>query len=84
VSAFSLRAFFSGAFKQISLDQSYVRDRFSCRWSFPSALLAEILTERTGSALRIWRPRGEKRSLVIRVPEREASYDHRFRVLRLV
>jgi len=84
-SAFSPAAFFSALLKQIYLDQSYVPRSILVPVEFPDrALLAEILTERTGRRVEILAPqRGEKRSLVDLVCQNaKQSYDQRFRVLQ--
>jgi excinuclease ABC subunit C len=84
-SAFSPAAFFSALVKQIYLDQSYVPRSILVPVEFPDrALLAEILTERTGRRVEILAPqRGEKRSLVDLVCQNaKQSYDQRFRVLQ--
>jgi excinuclease ABC subunit C len=83
--AFSPAAFFSALLKQIYLDQSYVPRSILVPIEFPDrALLAEILTERTGRRVEILAPqRGEKRSLVDLVCQNaKQSYDQRFRVLQ--
>src|SRR5216683_1625411 len=83
--AFSPAAFFSAMLKQIYLDQSYVPRSILVPVEFPDrALLAEILTERTGRRVEILAPqRGEKRSLVDLVCQNaKQSYDQRFRVLQ--
>jgi excinuclease ABC subunit C len=83
--AFSAAAFFSALLKQIYLDQSYVPRSILVPVEFPDrALLAEILTERTGRRVEILAPqRGEKRSLVDLVCQNaKQSYDQRFRVLQ--
>jgi excinuclease ABC subunit C len=83
--AFSPAAFFSALLKQIYLDQSYVPRSILLPVEFPDrALLAEILTERTGRRVEILAPqRGEKRSLVDLVCQNaKQSYDQRFRVLQ--
>jgi excinuclease ABC subunit C len=82
---FSPGAFFSALLKQIYLDQSYVPRSILVPVEFPDrALLAEILTERTGKRIEIHAPqRGEKRSLVDLVCQNaKQSYDQRFRVLQ--
>ena len=84
-SAFSPAAFFSALVKQIYLDQSYVPRSILVPVEFPDrALLAEILTERTGRRVEVLAPqRGEKRSLVDLVCQNaKQSYDQRFRVLQ--
>jgi excinuclease ABC subunit C len=83
--AFSPAAFFSALLKQIYLDQSYVPRSILVPVEFPDrALLAEMLTERTGRRVEILTPqRGEKRSLVDLVCQNaKQSYDQRFRVLQ--
>jgi excinuclease ABC subunit C len=83
--AFSPAAFFSALLKQIYLDQSYVPRSILLPVEFPDrALLADILTERTGRRVEILAPqRGEKRSLVDLVCQNaKQSYDQRFRVLQ--
>ena len=83
--AFSPAAFFSALLKQIYLDQSYVPRSILVPVEFPDrALLADILTERTGRRVEILAPqRGEKRSLVDLVCQNaKQSYDQRFRVLQ--
>jgi excinuclease ABC subunit C len=82
---FSPAVFFSALLKQIYLDQSYVPRSILVPVEFPDrALLAEILTERTGRRVEILVPqRGEKRSLVDLVCQNaKQSYDQRFRVLQ--
>jgi excinuclease ABC subunit C len=82
---FSPGAFFSALLKQIYLDQSYVPRMVLVPVEFPDrALLAEILSERTGRRVEILVPqRGEKRSLVDLVCQNaKQSYDQRFRVLQ--
>jgi len=82
---FSPAAFFSALLKQIYLDQSYVPRSILVPVEFPDrALLAEILTERTGRRVELLAPqRGEKRSLVDLVCQNaKQSYDQRFRVLQ--
>jgi excinuclease ABC subunit C len=83
--AFSPAVFFSALLKQIYLDQSYIPRSILVPVEFPDrALLAEILTERTGKRIEILAPqRGEKRSLVDLVCQNaKQSYDQRFRVLQ--
>ena len=83
--AFSPAAFFSALLKQIYLDQSYVPRSILVPVEFPDrALLAEILSERSGKRVEILAPqRGEKRSLVDLVCQNaKQSYDQRFRVLQ--
>jgi excinuclease ABC subunit C len=82
---FSPSVFFSALLKQIYLDQSYVPRSILVPVEFPDrALLADILTERTGRRVEILAPqRGEKRSLVDLVCQNaKQSYDQRFRVLQ--
>jgi excinuclease ABC subunit C len=82
---FSPAAFFSALVKQIYLDQSYVPRSILVPVDFPDrALLAELLSERTGRRVEILAPqRGEKRSLVDLVCQNaKQSYDQRFRVLQ--
>jgi excinuclease ABC subunit C len=82
---FSPAVFFSALLKQIYLDQSYVPRSILVPVEFPDrALLAEILSERTGRKVEILVPqRGEKRSLVDLVCQNaKQSYDQRFRVLQ--
>jgi excinuclease ABC subunit C len=83
--AFSPAAFFSALLKQLYLDQTYIPRSVLVPVEFPDrALLAEILTERTGKRIEILAPqRGEKRSLVDLVCQNaKQSYDQRFRVLQ--
>jgi excinuclease ABC subunit C len=83
--AFSPAVFFSALLKQIYLDQSYVPRSILVPVEFPDrAVLAELLTERTGKRIEILSPqRGEKRSLVDLVCQNaKQSYDQRFRVLQ--
>src|SRR5271156_55558 len=83
--AFSPSVFFSALLKQVYLDQSYVPRSILVPVEFPDrALLAEILSERTGRRVEILAPqRGEKRSLVDLVCQNaKQSYDQRFRVLQ--
>jgi excinuclease ABC subunit C len=85
LAAFSPAAFFSALLKQIYLDQSYVPRSILVPVEFPDrALLADILSERTGRRVEILAPqRGEKRSLVDLVCQNaKQSYDQRFRVLQ--
>jgi excinuclease ABC subunit C len=82
---FSPAVFFSALLKQIYLDQSYVPRSILVPVEFPDrALLAEMLSERTGRRVEILVPqRGEKRSLVDLVCQNaKQSYDQRFRVLQ--
>ena len=83
--AFSPSAFFSALLKQLYLDQSYVPRSVLVPVEFPDrAVLAEMLSERTGKRVEILVPqRGEKRSLVDLVCQNaKQSYDQRFRVLQ--
>jgi excinuclease ABC subunit C len=83
--AFSPATFFSALVKQVYLDQSYVPRTILVPVEFPDrALLAEMLSERTGRRVEILAPqRGEKRSLVDLVCQNaKQSYDQRFRVLQ--
>jgi excinuclease ABC subunit C len=83
--AFSPAVFFSALLKQIYLDQSYVPRSILVPVEFPDrALLADLLTQRTGKRIEILAPqRGEKRSLVDLVCQNaKQSYDQRFRVLQ--
>jgi excinuclease ABC subunit C len=83
--AFSPAAFFSALLKQMYLDQSYIPRSILVPVEFPDrALLADILSERTGRRVEILAPqRGEKRSLVDLVCQNaKQSYDQRFRVLQ--
>src|SRR5260370_1365493 len=71
--------------KQLYLDQSYIPRSILVPVEFPDrAILAELLTERTGKRIEILAPqRGEKRSLVDLVCQNaRQSYDQRFRVLQ--
>jgi excinuclease ABC subunit C len=82
---FSPTAFFSSLLKQLYLDQGYVPRTVLVPVDFPDrAVLAELLTERTGRRIEILAPqRGEKRSLVDLVClNAKQSYDQRFRVLQ--
>jgi excinuclease ABC subunit C len=82
---FSPAIFFSALLKQIYLDQSYIPRSILVPVEFPDrALLAEILTDRTGKRIEILAPqRGDKRSLVDLVCQNaKQSYDQRFRVLQ--
>jgi excinuclease ABC subunit C len=83
--AFSPAEFFSALLKQLYLDQSYIPRSILVPVEFADrALLAEVLTERTGKRIEILAPqRGEKRSLVDLVCQNaKQSYDQRFRVLQ--
>jgi excinuclease ABC subunit C len=83
--AFSPASFFSSLLKQLYLDQNYVPRTVLVPVDFPDrAVLAELLTERTGRRTEILAPqRGEKRSLVDLVClNAKQSYDQRFRVLQ--
>jgi excinuclease ABC subunit C len=82
---FSAAAFFSALLKQLYLDQSYVPRSILLPVDFADrAVLAELLTERTGQRIEIAAPRrGDKRSLVDLVCQNaRQSYDQRFRVLQ--
>jgi len=82
---FSAAAFFSALLKQLYLDQSYVPRSILLPVDFADrAVLAELLTERTGHRVEIAAPRrGDKRSLVDLVCQNaRQSYDQRFRVLQ--
>ncbi len=82
--AFHPTVFFSALLKQLYLDQSYIPRSILVPVEFPDrALLAELLSERTGKRIEILSPqRGEKRSLVDLVCQNaKQSYDQRFRVL---
>ena len=84
-SAFSPAAFFSALLKQLYLDQSYIPRSILVPVEFPDrAVLAEVLSEKTGKRIEILAPqRGEKRSLVDLVAlNAKQSYDQRFRVLQ--
>ncbi len=73
--AFSPAAFFSALLKQIYLDQSYVPRSILVPVEFPDrALLAEILSERTGRRVEILAPQRGEKTFARRsgVPEREA------------
>ena len=83
--AFSPSAFFSALLKQLYLDQSYVPRSVLVPVEFlDRAVLAELLSERTGKRIELLVPqRGEKRSLVDLVCQNaKQSYDQRFRVLQ--
>jgi excinuclease ABC subunit C len=83
--AFSPAEFFSALLKQLYLDQNYIPRSILVPVEFPDrAVLAEVLTERTGKRIEILAPqRGEKRSLVDLVCQNaKQSYDQRFRVLQ--
>jgi excinuclease ABC subunit C len=83
--AFSPAAFFSALLKQLYLDQSYIPRSILVPVEFPDrAVLAEVLSEKTGKRIEILAPqRGEKRSLVDLVAlNAKQSYDQRFRVLQ--
>jgi excinuclease ABC subunit C len=83
--AFSPAEFFSALLKQLYLDQSYIPRSILVPVEFADrALLAEVLSERTGKRIEILAPqRGEKRSLVDLVCQNaKQSYDQRFRVLQ--
>ncbi len=82
---FSPSVFFAAFLKQLYLDQSYVPRSVLVPVEFPDrAVLAEMLSERTGKRVEILVPqRGEKRSLVDLVCQNaKQSYDQRFRVLQ--
>ena len=82
---FSPAEFFSALLKQLYLDQSYIPRSILVPVEFADrAVLAEVLTERTGKRIEILAPqRGEKRSLVDLVCQNaKQSYDQRFRVLQ--
>ena len=82
---FSAGAFFSALLKQLYLDQSYIPRSILVPVEFPDrAVLAEVLSEKTGKRIEILAPqRGEKRSLVDLVAlNAKQSYDQRFRVLQ--
>jgi excinuclease ABC subunit C len=82
---FSPTAFFSSLLKQLYLDQPYVPRSILVPVDFPDrAILADLLTGRTGHRIEILAPqRGEKRSLVDLVClNAKQSYDQRFRVLQ--
>jgi excinuclease ABC subunit C len=82
---FNPAEFFSALLKQLYLDQSYIPRSILVPIEFPDrAVLAEVLTERTGKRIEILAPqRGEKRSLVDLVCQNaKQSYDQRFRVLQ--
>ena len=82
---FSPSAFFSALLKQLYLDQTYIPRSILLPVDFPDrALLADLLSERTGHRIEIAAPRrGDKRSLVDLVCQNaRQSYDQRFRVLQ--
>jgi excinuclease ABC subunit C len=82
---FSAAAFFSSLLKQIYLGNAYVPRTVLVPVDFADrAVLAELLTERTGHKIEVLAPqRGEKRSLVDLVClNAKQSYDQRFRVLQ--
>ena len=82
---FSPAAFFSALLKQLYLDQPYIPRSILVPVDFPDrALLADLLSERTGHRIELAAPqRGEKRSLVDLVCQNaKQSYDQRFRVLQ--
>jgi len=82
---FSAAAFFSSLLKQIYLGNAYVPRTVLVPIEFADrAVLAELLTERTGHKIEILAPqRGDKRSLVDLVClNAKQSYDQRFRVLQ--
>src|SRR6202790_3181799 len=83
--AFSPALFFSALLKQLYLDQSYVPRSILGPVEFRGrALLADLLSERTGHRIELAVPqRGDKRSLVDLVCQNaRQSYDQRFRVLQ--
>ncbi len=83
--AFSPAAFFSALLKQLYLDQPYIPRSIYVPVDFPDrALLAELLSERTGRRIELAAPqRGDKRSLVDLVCQNaKQSFDQRFRVLQ--
>jgi excinuclease ABC subunit C len=83
--SFSPSAFFSSLLKQLYLDQNYIPRTVLVPVDFPDrAVLADLLTERTGHRIEILAPqRGDKRSLVDLVClNAKQSYDQRFRVLQ--
>jgi excinuclease ABC subunit C len=82
---FSAAAFFSSLLKQIYLGNAYVPRTVLVPVDFADrAVLAELLTERTGHKIEILAPqRGEKRSLADLVClNAKQSYDQRFRVIQ--
>ena len=82
---FNPAAFFSALLKQLYLDQSYIPRSILVPIDFPDrALLADLLSERTGHRIELAAPqRGDKRSLVDLVCQNaRQSYDQRFRVLQ--
>ncbi len=82
---FSPAAFFSALLKQLYLDQPYIPRSILVPVDFGDrALLADLLSERTGRRIELAAPqRGEKRSLVDLVCQNaKQSYDQRFRVLQ--
>jgi len=82
---FSPSAFFSALLKQLYLDQSYIPRSILVPVDFPDrAVLAEMLTEKTGHKVELAVPqRGDKRSLVDLVCQNaRQSYDQRFRTLQ--
>jgi len=82
---FSPSVFFSALLKQLYLEQAYVPRSVLVPVEFPDrAVLAEVLSERTGKRVEILAPqRGEKRSLVDLVCQNaKQSFDQRFRVLQ--
>jgi excinuclease ABC subunit C len=83
--SFSPSAFFSALLKQLYLDQGYVPRSILLPVEFADrAVLAELLSERTGHRIEIAAPRrGDKRSLVDLVCQNaRQSYDQRFRVMQ--
>ncbi len=78
-------AFFSTLLKQVYLGNNYVPRSVLLPIDFPDrAVLADLLSERTGHRIEILAPqRGEKRSLVdLSCLNAKQSYDQRFRVLQ--
>src|SRR5580698_1869299 len=78
-------AFFSALLKQLYIDQHYVPRSIYVPVDFADrAILATLLSERTGHKIEIAVPqRGEKRSLVdLAGQNAKQSYDQRFRVLQ--
>ncbi len=83
--SFEAGAFFSALLKQLYIDQHYVPRSIFVPVDFADrAVLAVLLTERTGHKIDIAVPqRGEKRSLVdLAGQNAKQSYDQRFRVLQ--
>jgi excinuclease ABC subunit C len=82
---FEAGAFFSALLKQLYIDQHYVPRCIFVPVDFADrAVLAALLSERTGHKIEIAVPqRGEKRSLVdLAGQNAKQSYDQRFRVLQ--